>query len=618
MALVPSLNFSDRHNIGLLRFGGQPATNIIDSATFIPTVPVARYTVTRFWWLNQVDATFTGGGFSPLVIHGPPVTNANRIHALVTPFIGTQGTYDLLFSQDVGSFDFYSSGMLLARAGSSLLTTLLSITPDSTGSVLDVNPWSSPSTNLANYSSVFSTISKQNVLYWLRIVVNASLGFVTFLVSPTGFPSSWLSLTQQSIATLGSPNWVGFFVNPNDSVSAGLTATATLNDWGYSPSINIQAQASRSVWSANDVLTTSKTSVAVILPSPTDNKLVALRDFGTPYAYALANVYGDTLSPFMSSMPFFTDIQEGAGWNAQGITEGTIPVVSNVTSSWDVPVPYESLAYIPPNCIGDVKTPIMWSASQRRDANAPTTNKAAISEDAISGAGWSQALRSDINAPWSLLSSIRADWLSRLSQLSQVQRDVNVPGTWRYGITREDLIAPLAYQAGVRSDNVVRLSSKAAIREDVASPIYTSGASQAYTLNIPTARLHFAYRDGALPISTTAVSVKVDAVIPLLTGAGLRQDVNIPLTWKISVKVSWDQSVPLTWKVSVGRTDRQILFSMGAVISTELIVPSIWLRFDPPFDRTTYSLGPGGVYGDSPSRTIIARSDEPPYGGIIK
>lgn len=619
MALVPSLNFSDKHNIGLLRFGGQPATNQTNTSVFIPTHdPIARYTVTRFWWLNQNTSDFTGGGFDPLNIVAPPLSNVNNVSALVTPFVNPQGTYDLLFSEDFGNLEFYSAGMVLAKVGSAALTTILVLFPDTGGSTINVNPWSSPSVNGTNYSSTFIAGAKPNVKYWLRTVINRALGFTTFLYSQTGAPGTWLQLTQQTITTLGDPNWVGFFANPNDAVGAGATATVTLSDWGYSTSINIQAQASRSVVAINDVLNAnnaaeiSRTHVAMA------NTLVARQDFKIPYAYALATSYRDVNAPFgMLAAPFFGDVQVSNAWNSSVFVDYAEPTDNSIVARYDAIIPYESLAYIPPNCVWDNKVPVYWGASPQRDINTPLSEKSAIREDVNEPHSDLTSIRYTGHVPLTLQTSVRADWLTRLLQRATSQRDVNVPSMWKYGILREDLIIPVAVWSALRADNVVPFTRNANMRRDLVAPVYTTGASQAVTLNVPTSSFTTTYYTERAPFASAALSVKEDAIISLSSLSGVQADIHTPLTWKISVVVSWDAKVPVTWGGSTSRTG-EVLFSSNASIAVELIVPAVWIKFEPPFDRTTYALNTGGYYGGSPSRVIIERGDVPPYKGVIE
>jgi len=210
-----------------------------------------------FSWINQDFATATGGGAGNLSISDPFHSNVHNLRMLAATLPATSATYTALVNNPmVGSI--YNGGMFLSQADGSKITTLESIYGNTTGSVIKVYSYATPQGGAeSQLASIQEGFANTNTTFFMRIVYDAGAGTYSFLVSATGLQASWILVSTQSAASVGSPTRIGFYSDADDQGGYMSGNPGILNVASFQPTAgaNPQAAASGGDSTANFLLT---------------------------------------------------------------------------------------------------------------------------------------------------------------------------------------------------------------------------------------------------------------------------------------------------------------------------------------------------------------------------
>ena len=185
----------------------------------------SRPALSAFTWVNQGTAGATDHASGPLTILAPS-NNGDAIRGLVTAAPTAPYTLTAIMDIFAATANYYSAGLLLQNASSGALAAFgkFCITATSAGTLM-ASHYSSPTVHKADMTSFpFPSVSGQ---IGLRVVNDGTN--LTYLASRTGF--DWLQIAQETVSAAGSPDHIGFFVNPNDNAGLGIAAFIGLLDW---------------------------------------------------------------------------------------------------------------------------------------------------------------------------------------------------------------------------------------------------------------------------------------------------------------------------------------------------------------------------------------------------
>ncbi len=185
----------------------------------------SRPVLSSFTWVNQGVATATDHTKGPLTI-AAPANNGDSIRALVMPAPAAPYTLTIIVDLFAVAANYYSAGLALQNAVSGALALFGKFSNTATsGGTLTISQYTNPTTYKSSITSLsFPPMSEQMAL---RIANDGTN--LTYLASRTGF--DWIQIAQEAVSVAGSPDHIGFFINPNDNTSTGLAAFIGLLDW---------------------------------------------------------------------------------------------------------------------------------------------------------------------------------------------------------------------------------------------------------------------------------------------------------------------------------------------------------------------------------------------------
>lgn len=173
----------------------------------------------NFSWANQGPATVSGGGTSPMVLSSPG-QNSDNVQALLTALV--PGTYTALVTGGYASGNYPNAGIMVGKTGSTALTHLLCLQPSSAGSQMIASSRPTFLSGDSGFGSKNVAFGQQNTPYLMRIVVDGTN--YTAAVAPVGAAAGgFTQIGQATLASIGSPDQIGPYVNFNNGVAGSMT-----------------------------------------------------------------------------------------------------------------------------------------------------------------------------------------------------------------------------------------------------------------------------------------------------------------------------------------------------------------------------------------------------------
>ena len=185
--------------------------SLVGTSTVFAVAPAAaqqcfvRPNLASFTWLNQGTATATDHIGGPLTISGPSTT-ADNIRGLYQSIPGgTPWTCVAQIRRQSPAVNYLSAGIMLYDSVSSKILTL---NYQQTG-YLQVNKWTNATTFSANVVS-YQWIGKED--FWMKIY-NDGVNFNFYYSADFPSPYDWTLLTTVAVASWGTPNNAGFYLD---------------------------------------------------------------------------------------------------------------------------------------------------------------------------------------------------------------------------------------------------------------------------------------------------------------------------------------------------------------------------------------------------------------------
>lgn len=284
------------------------------TAPNLATAPVAAtLSGLNFAWANQAAATVSGGGSAPLVLASPG-QNGNSLNALLTPIV--PGTYTALFTPNYAAGQYPNGGILWGKQGGMALGHLFDLTLKSPSHLMIASTRPGYTNNDSQLGQAAVTaFGAQGSPFLMRIVVDGTN--LTTAVAPAGVVAGgWTQISQNTLASLGTPDCIGPFINLSDGVAGNVTFA------GFVHTAATDIQAAPPSFSAGGSLQVSATPATS--PAAPVSGMVSTFDY-TPATAGLALLTRGSSSDFQAGYAANAATNAAAMWEPRYTPEGNAP-----------------------------------------------------------------------------------------------------------------------------------------------------------------------------------------------------------------------------------------------------------------------------------------------------